>query len=57
VVLVAEGENVGLEQILQYCRSRLSAFEVPDRLEVVAALPHTAKGALDRRAVQAQFTH
>jgi acyl-CoA synthetase (AMP-forming)/AMP-acid ligase II len=57
VVLVPEGGNLGPEQILQYCRSRLSAFEVPDRLEVVAALPHTAKGALDRRAVQAQFTH
>jgi acyl-CoA synthetase (AMP-forming)/AMP-acid ligase II len=55
VVVVCEGESLGSEQILQYCRNRLSAFEVPDRLEVVAALPHTAKGALDRRAVEAQF--
>lgn len=54
-VVVCEGESLGSEQILQYCRNRLSAFEVPDRLEVVAALPHTAKGALDRRAVEAQF--
>jgi non-ribosomal peptide synthetase component E (peptide arylation enzyme) len=30
---------------------------VPDRLEVVAALPHTAKGALDRRAVRDQYAH
>jgi acyl-CoA synthetase (AMP-forming)/AMP-acid ligase II len=55
VVLLPEGENLGPEQILEYCRNQLSAFEVPDRLEVVAALPHTAKGALDRRAVEAQF--
>jgi non-ribosomal peptide synthetase component E (peptide arylation enzyme) len=54
-VVVCEGESLGSEQILRYCRNRLSAFEVPDRLEVVAALPHTAKGALDRRAVEAQF--
>ncbi len=54
-MVVREGESVGSEQILQYCRSRLSAFEVPDRLDVVAALPHTAKGALDRRAVEAQY--
>jgi acyl-CoA synthetase (AMP-forming)/AMP-acid ligase II len=55
VVVSCEGEKLGPEQILQYCRNRLSAFEVPDRLEVVAELPHTAKGALDRRAVEAQF--
>ena len=55
VVLLPEGEKVEPEQILEYCRNQLSAFEVPDRLEVVAALPHTAKGALDRRAVEAQF--
>jgi acyl-CoA synthetase (AMP-forming)/AMP-acid ligase II len=55
VVLLPEGENLEPEQILEYCRNQLSAFEVPDRLEVVAALPHTAKGALDRRAVEVQF--
>jgi acyl-CoA synthetase (AMP-forming)/AMP-acid ligase II len=54
-VVVREGENVGSEQILQYCRNRLSAFEIPDRIEVVAALPHTAKGGLDRLAVDAQY--
>jgi acyl-CoA synthetase (AMP-forming)/AMP-acid ligase II len=56
-VVVREGESIGSEQILQYSRSRLPAFEVPDRLEVVAALPHTAKGALDRRAVEAEYAH
>jgi acyl-CoA synthetase (AMP-forming)/AMP-acid ligase II len=54
-VVVREGEGLGSEQILQYCRDRLAAYEVPDRLEVVAALPHTAKGALDRRAVEARY--
>jgi acyl-CoA synthetase (AMP-forming)/AMP-acid ligase II len=54
-VVVREGESIGSAQILQYCRNRLSAFEVPDRLEVVAALPHTAKGGLDRRAVDARY--
>jgi len=57
VIVVDEGEKVGPEQILRYSRGRLAAFEVPDRLEVVAELPHTAKGALDRRAVAARFAH
>jgi acyl-CoA synthetase (AMP-forming)/AMP-acid ligase II len=56
-VVVGRAESVGPDEILQYCRSRLSPFEVPDRLEVAAALPHTAKGALDRRAVVDQFAH
>ncbi|GAA1262712.1 FadD7 family fatty acid--CoA ligase [Pseudonocardia aurantiaca] len=54
-VVLGDGESVGSEQILEYSRSRLSAFEVPDRLDVVASLPHTAKGALDRRAVEALY--
>jgi non-ribosomal peptide synthetase component E (peptide arylation enzyme) len=54
-VVVCQGESLGSEQILQYSRNLLSAFEVPDRLDVVAALPHTAKGGLDRLAVAAQF--
>jgi acyl-CoA synthetase (AMP-forming)/AMP-acid ligase II len=54
-VVLSDGESVGSEHILEYSRSRLSAFEVPDRLDVVASLPHTAKGALDRRAVEALY--
>ncbi|MCW2521483.1 MAG: acyl-CoA synthetase, partial [Mycobacterium sp.] len=54
-IVLAEGESLGPEQILQECRGKLSAFESPERLEVVAALPHTAKGALDRRAVEDQY--
>jgi acyl-CoA synthetase (AMP-forming)/AMP-acid ligase II len=56
-VVVDRCENVDAEQILQSCRAQLASFEVPDHLEVVAALPHTAKGALDRRAVELQYAH
>ncbi|MFF7449048.1 MULTISPECIES: FadD7 family fatty acid--CoA ligase [unclassified Streptomyces] len=54
-VVVREGESVGADEILRYCRDRLAAFEVPDRLDMVGSLPYTAKGALDRKAVQARF--
>jgi acyl-CoA synthetase (AMP-forming)/AMP-acid ligase II len=53
-VVLSEGENAGSEQILRYGRERLPAFEVPDRVDIVPALPHTAKGALDRRALDLQ---
>ncbi|MFJ4846270.1 MULTISPECIES: FadD7 family fatty acid--CoA ligase [unclassified Streptomyces] len=54
-VVLSRGESVGPEEILRYCRTRLAAFEVPDRLAVVASLPHTAKGGLDRPAVHALY--
>ncbi|MFD4627181.1 FadD7 family fatty acid--CoA ligase [Streptomyces sp. NPDC058475] len=54
-VVVREGESIGSEEILHYCRDRLAAFEVPDRLVLVAGLPHTAKGGLDRLAVETRY--
>jgi len=54
-VVVSQDERFGSEQILQECRAKLSGFEMPERLEVVSALPHTAKGDLDRGAVQGQY--
>ncbi|MEU6373202.1 FadD7 family fatty acid--CoA ligase [Streptomyces sp. NPDC046909] len=58
-VVVREGEGAEgefeVEEILRYCRERLAAFEVPDRIEVAAALPYTAKGGLDRKAVRARY--
>ncbi|MFF2520813.1 FadD7 family fatty acid--CoA ligase [Streptomyces liangshanensis] len=56
VVVVSDGESTGPE-ILQYCRNRLPATEVPDRLDVVESLPHTAKGGLDRPAVERLYGH
>ncbi len=38
-----------------FCRGRLAAFEVPTSFREASALPHTAKGSLDRRAVAEKF--
>ena len=54
-VVLREGEDAEPSEIVRYCRGRLAAFEVPERIRVVEALPHTAKGALDRQAVQLRF--
>ncbi|MFJ3825492.1 FadD7 family fatty acid--CoA ligase [Streptomyces nodosus] len=54
-VVVRDGDAVGPEQILGHCRDRLAPFEVPERLDVVSTLPHTAKGGLDRTAVKARY--
>jgi acyl-CoA synthetase (AMP-forming)/AMP-acid ligase II len=42
-------------ELAVFCRERLAAFEVPATFQQASALPHTAKGSLDRRAVADQF--
>ncbi len=42
-------------QLAEFCRERLAAFEVPATVREASALPHTAKGSLDRRAVAEHF--
>ncbi len=43
------------DELAEFCRDRLAAFEVPGTFREASALPHTAKGSLDRRAVADQF--
>jgi oxalate---CoA ligase len=43
-------------ELRDYCRTKLSAFEVPERIYIVADFPRTAKGSTDRRALAVQFT-
>jgi len=42
-------------ELAEFCRKRLAPFEVPATFQQASALPHTAKGSLDRRAVAQQF--
>jgi acyl-CoA synthetase (AMP-forming)/AMP-acid ligase II len=61
------GENVhaavilrpGMEgtegELRDYCRTKLSAFEVPERIYIVPYFPRTAKGSTDRHALALQF--
>ncbi|WP_307804716.1 FadD7 family fatty acid--CoA ligase [Streptomyces sp. VRA16 Mangrove soil] len=54
-VVVRGEECAGPEEILRYCRERLAAAAVPDRIVLVSALPRTAQGGLDRLAVRDRY--
>jgi len=43
------------DELTEFCRERLAAFEIPARIALTDELPHTAKGSVDRRAVAEQF--
>jgi acyl-CoA synthetase (AMP-forming)/AMP-acid ligase II len=55
-VILHPGVEATEGELRDYCRTKLSAFEVPERIYIVADFPRTAKGSTDRRALAAQFT-
>ena len=56
-VIVPRGDtSPSPAELAVFCRERLAAFEVPASFQEASALPHTAKGSLDCRAVAEQFS-
>ena len=54
-VIMRPGMEATEGELRDYCRSKLSAFEVPERIYMVAEFPRTAKGSTDRRALALRF--
>lgn len=54
-VILRPGTEATENELRDYCRTRLSAFEVPTRIYILREFPRTAKGSIDRRALAAQF--
>jgi len=54
-VILRPGMEATEGELQNYCRAKLSAFEVPERIYIVADFPRTAKGSADRNALAAQF--
>jgi 2,3-dihydroxybenzoate-AMP ligase len=56
VYVVPEGEAPGLADLSRFLRDRgLAAYKVPDRLEIVDALPRTGAGKVDKRRLAADL--
>jgi len=47
-LVLNEGETINVEDVLTYCRKRLSTFKAPQRLKIVDSLPMTSTGKLQR---------
>ena len=55
VVLGSGAEREGVEErLMDHCRGLLEPHKVPGRIEVVASLPQTQMGKVDRLAVEAE---
>jgi acyl-CoA synthetase (AMP-forming)/AMP-acid ligase II len=55
-VILRPGMEATEDELRDYCRTKLSVFEVPERIYIVADFPRTAKGSTDRHALALQFT-
>ena len=49
--IVARNGVLDAKAVLRHCADRLSAFMVPKWIEFVTALPKTAHGKIDKRAL------
>jgi acyl-coenzyme A synthetase/AMP-(fatty) acid ligase len=47
-IVLNEGAIIDVEDVLTYCKKRLSAFKAPQRLRIVESLPMTNTGKLQR---------
>lgn len=47
-IVLHDGATVDVEDVLTYCKKRLSAFKTPQRLTIVDSLPETGSGKLQR---------
>jgi non-ribosomal peptide synthetase component E (peptide arylation enzyme) len=54
-VILRSGLPATEGELREYCRTRLSAFEVPERIYIVNDFPRTAKGTIDRHGLAARF--
>ena len=50
-VVLEEGAKVGERELLRHCQSRLEGFMVPKVVVVVAALPRTSTGKIDKKGL------
>jgi len=56
-VVLRIGSETSESELEDYCRSKLSGFEVPERIHIVSEIPHTAKGSVDRMATIRRSKH
>ena len=47
-IVLHEGTTIDIEDVLTYCKKRLSSFKAPQRLKIVESLPMTNTGKLQR---------
>jgi crotonobetaine/carnitine-CoA ligase len=56
LIVVADGETLGEEEIVEHCRRRLAPFKVPTIVEFRDSLPLTSVGKVEKKVLRAEVT-
>jgi fatty-acyl-CoA synthase/long-chain acyl-CoA synthetase len=51
-LVAAAGAPLLLSDVQRHCRRKLSSYKIPRRMEIVASIPRTLYGKIDRRALR-----
>jgi acyl-CoA synthetase (AMP-forming)/AMP-acid ligase II len=54
-VVPAWGSSPSQEEVIEYCRSRLSAFKVPRKVFFLETLPKTGSGKISKKRLREVF--
>jgi long-chain acyl-CoA synthetase len=57
VAVLREGATPDAESLLAYCRERLAAYKMPQRIEFTDSLPRNAAGKLLRKQLSGVSSH
>jgi long-chain acyl-CoA synthetase len=52
-IVLHEGQNVAEEEIITFCREKLTAYKVPKQVEIISEIPKTNVGKVLRRELKA----
>ena len=55
-VVPRPGARLAVDDVLRFCTAQLPAFKAPKQIVLLAALPKSERGKLDRRALVAQWS-
>jgi fatty-acyl-CoA synthase len=55
LVVLREGQSVGEQELVDFCRSNMAHFKVPHGVRFVSALPRTATGKLKKFELREEF--
>lgn len=55
VVILKDGSSTSEEDLIAFCKKKLSSYKVPREIVFVKELPHTASGKISKRLVREQL--
>ena len=55
VIVLKKGHDVGEQDIIEYCRSRLSSFKKPESVVFIQTLPRNHMGKVLKRELKEKY--